>query len=171
MNGKHMVIDMILSFNREELEKNDIVMGYDSMTLSDPWPTDVDGFNTKVGATAIHPKVEGDQFFYYSRLDQALFEAQLTQPPREIPAEVKTSTQLVAYFASEFGTELDLDDVNKLTRTQSSWIVEFKSRSYVWLGTFTFAAVNDGTNPGAIPLSDILVKDELEGLNYPDSGV
>lgn len=171
MNGKHMVIDMILSVNREELERNGVVMGYDSMTLSDPWPNEEGGFNTKVGATAIHPLVEGDQFFYYSRLDQAAFEAWVGVPPREIPADVKTASQLVAYFASEFNTELDLNEVNTLTRTQSNWIIEFKPHSYVWLGTFTLAAVNDGSNPGAIPLSDILTNSTLDGLNYPEGGV
>jgi len=166
MNARQTVVDMIVSTNREVIESYEVVLDENSLDLSWPQAGDWDGLNTMVMATAIHPKVESDQTYYYSRLTQALFEEALGNPEILIPVEVENITQLIQWFRDTYQVELDPAEMNTVQRNFENWTITFFERSYLYVGPYVFKAERTD-NPDLIPLSDIL-KRSVDGLYYPD---
>lgn len=166
MNARQTLVEMIISTNREVIESFDVVLDDETLDLSWPRAGDWDGANTMVMATAIHPKVEGDQTYYYSRFTQALFEEALGNPTILIPASVANITQLIQYFRDTYGVELDPAEMETVQRNFEDWTITFFERSYMYVGQFVFPAERTD-NPDLIPLGDIL-KRTVDGLYYPD---
>lgn len=165
MNARQTVIDMIVSVNREVIESYDVVLDENTLDLSWPRAGDWDGLNTMVMAEAIHPKVESDQVYYYSRFTQALFEEALGNPEILIPVEVDDVTKLIQWFRDTFQVELDPAEIETVQHNFEDWTITFFERSYLYVGQFVFKAERT-ENPDLIPLSDILKM--VDGLYYPD---
>lgn len=168
MDGKQQLIDMIVSTNREVIEANNVVLDASSLDLSLPRAGSFEGgANTVVTAAAMHDKVEGNQSFYYNRLTQVLFLELLGNPTILIPKAIQTTGQLIAYFADTYNVDIDPAQVQSAILDYRGWVVKFFTWSYVWVGTFTFEAVD----AGRIPLSAVITKTLVDGLYYPDINV
>jgi hypothetical protein len=166
MNARQTVIDMIVSTNRDVIESFDVVLDENSLDLSWPRAGDWDGLNTMVMAEAIHPKVESDQVYYYSRYTQALFEEALGNPEILIPETVTDITQLIQWFRDTYQVELDPAEMRTVQHNFEDWTITFFETSYLYVDQFVFKAARTD-NPDLIPLEDIL-KRSVDGLYYPD---
>lgn len=168
MDGKQQIIDMIVSKNQEVIDSYDVVLDADSLILSLPVAGSFEGSNTKVLATASHPKVIGNQTFLYNRITQPILLELLGNPDILIPKTCKSILDVATYFSDVHNLQIDLDQIRTADHQPDRWVITFKPTSYIWAGTFTFAAEVDEVNPIIIPLKDIITKTLLDGLYYPD---